>query len=168
MKLNRYITWGLSMFTFVLFISCASHQEMNLPQPGPTKNLPQPAPAENLPQIGTRQAALPVKTFRPPVLVSMIKKAENELGSGKPGTAFNTLERALGIDNQDPLIWHLMARAQLMQGNFLQAQTLAEKSNILAVHTPSLEKKNWAVIADALEKQGKIQKAAEAEKKARE
>lgn len=168
MTLKNCTVFCFYTFAIVFLFSCASRQEVNLPQPAPTRNLPQTMPSENLPQIGTRHAALPGKTSRPPVLTSMIKKAEKELRSENPAAAFNTLERALGIDNQDPLIWHLMARAQLMQENFDQADTLARKSNTLAVQAPSLKKKNWGIISEALEKQGKSLEAAEAYKKARE
>jgi predicted Zn-dependent protease len=157
MKLKYYPAWGF--FTIIFFFSCASHQDIKLPQPIPT---------ENLPQIGTRQAALSKKKSRPSIIVSLIRKAKKQILLEKPKAAFNTLERALGVDNQDPLVWHLMASAQLMQGNLQQAQFLAGKSNTLAVHIPSLKRKNWSIIADVLEKQGKIQEAKKARKKARE
>jgi len=64
------------------------------------------------------------------------------------------LEKALGINAQDPILWHLMARVQLIQGNFDQARQLAKKSNLLAVHNPSLKKKNLDIIARSRMLQG--------------
>ena len=106
--------------------------------------------------------AQPAKTTRPAVFDTMIAKAEKQLGRNDPTAAFQTLERALAIDGQAPLVWHLMAKARLSQGNFAQAQSLARKSNTLAGHRPDLKKKNWTVIAQALEKQGKTRAAADA------
>ena len=159
MKLKDYPVLLLYIFTVFFLFSCAGYQDVRLPEP---------ALSENLPQIGTRQAALPKIKTRPSILVTMIEKAENELRFKKFNAAFTTLERALGIDNRDPLVWHLMARARLMQGNLLQAEYLARKSNTLVGESLSLRKKNWALIAEVLEKQGRTQEAAEAQKKAQE
>lgn len=156
MKIKHIARFGLFLFTLIFFFSCAGYQ---------TGKSPHPFPAENLPQIGTRQAALAREKPRSSILVQMIKKAENQIRLNKPESAFNTLVRALDIDGQDSLVWHLMARTRLLQGNLEQAKALARKSNTLAVHTPSLKKKNWALIADVLQQQGRLQEAKEAREK---
>ena len=82
-------------------------------------------------------------------LTRMIRNAENQLKNRQPQLAFSTLEQALYIDGQDPLIWHLMARAQLDQGNIVQAVSLAKKSNSLAAAYPDVKDKNAALIRKA-------------------
>jgi Tfp pilus assembly protein PilF len=79
----------------------------------------------------------------------MIRNAENQLKKRQPQLAFSTLEQALYIDGQDPLVWHLMARAQLDQGNVVQAVSLAQKSNSLAAAYPDVKKKNAALLRQA-------------------
>jgi predicted Zn-dependent protease len=81
------------------------------------------------------------------IIITLTKKAEQEIRSKELDAAFATLEQAVGIDAQDPFLWHLMARVQLMQGHPDQAEQLAKKSNLLAVDNPSLEKKNGDIIA---------------------
>ncbi len=108
-----------------------------------------------------------VEKKRPQVLKSMIDRASTQIRQGKPAQAFQTLERALSIDGQDPLVWHLMAQAQQDQAQYGQAKSLAEKSNTLAGSDSSLKKKNWQIIAMALDKQGKFQEAEQAKLKAR-
>ncbi|MGD9826908.1 hypothetical protein [Desulfobacter sp.] len=94
-------------------------------------------------------AVRPVQRLRPKALTRMIKNAENQLSRRQPQLAFSTLEQALYIDGQDPLVWHLMAKAQLDQGNIVQAVSLAKKSNSLAAAYPEVKEKNAALIRKA-------------------
>lgn len=94
-------------------------------------------------------AVRPVQRPRPKALTRMIRNAENQLRRRQPQLAFSTLEQALYIDGQDPLVWHLMARAQLDQGNVVQAVSLAKKSDSLAAAYPDVKEKNAALIRKA-------------------
>ncbi|MCP3942776.1 MAG: tetratricopeptide repeat protein [Desulfobacteraceae bacterium] len=134
MKKNRYLLWAICLIIGFFLSGCASYKTQMLP-------------VENLPQIGTRQASIIKETPRSKILVDLIKRAEQQIDAKEPDAAFSTLERALGIDAQDPVLWHLMAQVQLMRGNFDQAEQLAKKSNLLAVRNPSLRKKNGDIIA---------------------
>lgn len=149
---------------FCCLISCADHRPAKpTAQPPPGHKSPaHPAP-ESLPTIGGRQTAS-VKT-RPAILENYIESARRQLRADRPAEAFRTLERALEIDGQDPMVWHLMARARLMQENPGQAAACARRSNALA--GPALQKKNWLVIGDALAAQGRTAEADAAYAKAR-
>lgn len=155
MKPNNTLFWCVILLVLLILSSCAKRQVASIPDTH--------LPPTNLPQIGTPSYKTPEKTQsevpRPGVVDTMIAKAKKELNQGQPMAAFQTLERALAIDGQDPLIWHLMAKARKMQGDFRQAESLARKSNTLARTNPGLTKKNWNLIADALEKQGHVQEA---------
>ncbi|PIE63247.1 MAG: hypothetical protein CSA25_01285 [Desulfobacter postgatei] len=94
-------------------------------------------------------AVRPVQRPRPKALTRMIRNAENQLKNRQAQRAFSTLEQALYIDGQDPLIWHLMARAQLDQGNVVQAISLAKKSNSLAAAYPEVKRKNANLLRKA-------------------
>jgi predicted small lipoprotein YifL len=94
-------------------------------------------------------AVRPVQRPRPKALTRMIANAENQLKKRQPQLAFSILEQALYIDGQDPLVWHLMARSQLDQGNVVQAVSLAQKSNSLAAAYPDVKKKNAALLRQA-------------------
>jgi len=172
--------WALGLMAILFLSSCAGLQEPRQSQVPRAENRPpivkeqtpvskeRPLPAANLPQIGTRQASISRERPRPDILVNLIKKAEQQIQSKELDPAYATLERALGIDAQDPLLWHLMAKVKLSQGNLQQAEHLAKKSNLLAAHTPSLQKKNWGIIARALDLQGRTREAEAAQKKAGE
>jgi len=152
MKAFSSIQW--TVFIIILFFtaSCADHRVASIPQ----THLP---PEIGSPSSNTVPAPHPRKKSRPPILDTLISKARKELNSGHPDAAFQTLERALNIDGQDPLVWHLMAKIRSMQGQYGQAESLARKSNTLSAGSPSLKKKNWRVIANALEKQGRSQES---------
>ncbi len=144
MKNNGFLVWTICLVTPFLLFACAGQKSR------------QTLPGDSLPQIGIRQAAVSKETPRLEILVHLIKKAEQQIDSKEPEAAFITLENALGIDAQDPVLWHLMARVQLMQGNLDQAEQLAKKSNLLAARNPSLEKKNWEIITRSRILRGKI------------
>ena len=90
-------------------------------------------------------AVRPVQRPRPKVLARMIRNAEKQLKNRQPQLAFSSLEQALYIDGQDPLVWHLMAKAQFDQGNVPQAVSLAKKSDSLAAAYPDVKEKNAAL-----------------------
>ncbi len=152
----RYVNlFVLATFALLILSSCADHRVASIPDTH--------LPPTHLPQIGTplpnASDKRPDAPQRSKAMDSMISKAKRQLDRERPGDAFQTLERALTIDGQDPMVWHLMAKAREMQGAFHQAESLARKSNTLAGKTPGLTKKNWRLIADVLEKQGDIQGA---------
>ncbi|SMC90004.1 hypothetical protein SAMN02746065_11461 [Desulfocicer vacuolatum DSM 3385] len=147
-------------FVIVLFFtaSCADHRVASIPQ----THLP---PEIGTPSSKTIPAGYHHKKSRPGIVESLIRTARKELHHGQPEAAFQTLERALNIDGQDSLVWHLMAKTRSVQGQYGQAESLARKSNTLSADNASLRKKNWRLIANALEKQGRIQEASLAKQK---
>jgi cytochrome c-type biogenesis protein CcmH/NrfG len=135
------LSWLLCpMFSLFLF-SCAGQ---------PSRTLP----AENLPQIGARQETLSLESPRPKIIIRLIKKAEQQIAATELDKAFTTLEQAVDIDAQDPFLWHLLAKIQLLQGNLHQAEQLARKSDLLAAHSPLIRGKNKEIITRVLELQG--------------
>lgn len=113
-------------------------QQKTTSQPATTKKS-SPAPKETTVK----------KSSRPAIVDTWISQAKTQLNQNKPAQAFSTLERALSVDGQDPVIWHYMAVARQMQGQHKQAESLARKSNSLAKGQNSLVKKNNDIIANA-------------------
>ncbi len=132
----------------VLFLcSCAKPQ---LPPMPDTYIPPTDVPTiGNTPQMPEIRPVPPPKPARPAVVDAMISKAKQHLNQNRPDAAFRTLERALAVDGYDPIIWHLMAKAQLEKGDFNQAKTLAGKSNTLAGDNTDLRELNRKIISQA-------------------
>ncbi|GAB6145743.1 tetratricopeptide repeat protein [Desulfocicer niacini] len=163
MKLFSSIRWIILLIILFFTASCADHRVVSIPRTHLPPEIGSPPPQtipESLPQMGKKKPLAPHEKRRPPILDTLIGKARKQLNLRRPEAAFQTLERALNVDGQDPLVWHLMAKARAMQGQYSQAESLARKSNSLSASSPSLKKKNWQVIANALEKQGRTQEAA--------
>lgn len=179
MKQNLFVRW-VTICSVLLFIpffmaSCAKNRISSIPQTHePPRQVPEigaPPPGKAIkkpvqPQPERHSLLVPPKEPRPAIVKTMIRKAEKQLFLHKPDTAFQTLERALAIDGRDPEVWHLMAKARLMNGQYRQAESLARKSNTLAGDDRSLKKKNWKIIIHALEEQGRMEEADQARAKA--
>ncbi len=129
-------------------VSCAQR-----PVPLPTTHLP----PENLPQVGSTYSPASMAHPRPAILETMISRARQQLSQNLPQEAFQTLERALAVDGRDPVVWHLMSRARLVQKEYAQAESLARKSNTLAGSNPSLMEKNRKIIAQVEKMHGQVQ-----------
>lgn len=106
-------------------------------------------PPNNLPGIGGQQPPSSMEKYRPVIVENMIAKAKKQLGQNRPEAAFQTLERALAIDGNDPMVWHLMAGIRMAQADYAQAESLAQKSNTLAAGDFLLKEKNRRIILDA-------------------
>lgn len=161
------------VFSLALFVlsACAPKRPVSMPQThmppesvpqigGPVTDQPTVQNQLNVPddskvldnkeeQNSLLTAVRPVQRPRPKALVRMIDNAEKQLRRRQPQLAFSTLEQALYIDGQDPLVWHLMARAQFEQGNISQAVSLVRKSDSLAAAYPEVKEKNSRLLRKA-------------------
>ena len=121
-----------------------------------------PAPA-----IRPRMAYLletPKENTGTAAVATLLRKAES---ADSPQAAAATLERALRIEPDNPLVWNRLAKVRLEQGRPEQAEATAMKSNALAADRPALWPENWGIIADARSRQGDDAGAAEARVKRR-
>jgi len=101
-------------------------------------------------------------------VVNLMDKAKEQMALENFDHAFATAERALRIDDANPLIWNLLAEIQLKRGNMVQAEQLAYKSNLLAKKDNILQAKNWRIIAETLYRRGKRTDADHAIRKAKQ
>ncbi|MFK5952426.1 MAG: hypothetical protein QM498_05150 [Desulfobacterium sp.] len=170
MKHIPSIQWIILLIILFFTASCAEHRVVSVPRTHPPAEIGKPPSKkmpETLPGVGKPKPLVPSEKSRPPILDTFIGQARKQLNRGQPEAAFQTLERALNVEGQDPLVWHFMAKTRIMQGQYGQAESLARKSNALSASNPSLRKKNWQMIANALEKQGQPREAALARQKSR-
>lgn len=153
------------VMALVVLSACAQKRAVSMPQSHlPPESVPeiggplmdQSTVPDDSAVVGNREdqspllsAVRPVQRPRPKALTRMIKNAKNQLKNRQPQLAFSTLEQALYIDGHDPLVWHLMARAQFDQGNVVQAVSLAKKSDSLAAAYPDVKEKNAALLRKA-------------------
>jgi tetratricopeptide (TPR) repeat protein len=93
-------------------------------------------------------------------------QAHAQAGAGEYIAAGATLERALRIEPDNPLLWVELGRVQLGEGNGAQAASMGRKALALATGDPAAQASAWRLIADSLHAQGRTPEALDAEQHA--
>lgn len=111
--------------------------------------------------------APPARQFRLGAAASaLVTQAHAQSGAGEYAAAGATLERAMRIEPDNPLLWVELGRVQLSEGNAAQAGSMARKALALATGDPSAQASAWRLTADSLHAQGRTEEAVEAEQRA--
>jgi len=97
-----------------------------------------------------------------PVVLAVLDEAETLAANGKTQHAIASLERGIRIKPKDPWLWHQLSVLKLRTREWLDAISIAEKSNSLAGSNDQLLIGNWLVIADANEALGNLAAAEKA------
>ena len=133
----------------------------------PAPGTPAPAPAGATPAPPERPYTPPPKQFRLSAASSaLVAQAHTQTAGGDFGQAAATLERALRIEPDNPLLWIELGRARLGENNPTQADAMGRKALALATGDPAAQSAAWHLIADAMRAQGRNEEAAEAEQHA--
>jgi len=114
-----------------------------------------------------RPAAPPPRQFRlSPAASALVAQAHHQAAGGDYGQAGATLERALRIEPDNPLVWIELGRVQLAENNATQADAMARKALALATGDATAQSSAWRLIADSLRARGRNGEAAQAEHRA--
>jgi tetratricopeptide (TPR) repeat protein len=123
-----------------LLAGCASG-----PAPSPT-----PSPSSTpVPETGTRPAQ-----SENVAIAGLMQNARTDVAAGRLSNAAATLERALRIEPRNPRLWRELALVRLKQGEYVQAESVAARSNSWAGTDNTLRAENWRLIAQAREARG--------------
>jgi Tfp pilus assembly protein PilF len=112
--------------------------------PGPS---PAPAPAPE-------PAAKPAPPSENVAVAGLMQNARNDVAAGRLSNAAATIERALRIEPRNPRLWRELALVRLKQGEYVQAESVAARSNSWAGNDNTLRAENWRLIAQAREARG--------------
>ncbi|MGO9804265.1 MAG: tetratricopeptide repeat protein [Steroidobacteraceae bacterium] len=141
-----------------------------LPAGGPAGATPGAAPTGSV-----QGAASPVPVQPPgapprprmgPAATALVGQAHTQAAGGEFAAAGATLERALRIEPDNPLLWVELGRLQLQQGNAGQADGMGRKALALASGDADAQAGAWTLIADSLRARGRNAEAADAERRA--
>ena len=77
-----------------------------------------------------------------------------------------TLERALRIEPNNPLLWLEYGELRMDEGNYAQAESMGRKAAALAVGDPRAQSNAWQLVADSLRARDKNSEAQQAAAKA--
>lgn len=140
------------------------------PQPGPgTPEQPEPdaGPAGEADRETPAPPAQPQREFRlSPASAALVRQAQAHSAAGDHALAVATLERALRIEPDNPLVWIELARVHQAEGNHARADGLGRKALALARGDGRAQAAAWNVIADSLRARGRNGEAADAERRA--
>jgi tetratricopeptide (TPR) repeat protein len=126
-------------------------------QPPPTApGLPPPAPSR-----------APPKQYRlGPASSALVAQAHKQMGGGDFGLAAATVERAMRIEPDNPLLWIELGRIRYTAGDYSQADSMGHKALALATGDVQAQASAWRLIADSLRSRRRNEEAAEADKRA--
>jgi Flp pilus assembly protein TadD len=97
---------------------------------------------------------------------ALVKQAHTQSAGGDFGSATATVERALRIEPDNPLLWIELGQVHLAEGNAPQAESMGRKAVALATGDPGAQAASWRLIGDALRARGRILDATEAYQRA--
>jgi tetratricopeptide (TPR) repeat protein len=126
-----------------------------------------PAPFEGAPSPPQPPVAPPPRQFvLGAAAAALIGQAHAQEQSRNFGIAAQTLERALGIEPHNPLVWIELGRENILAGNPAQAYGMGRKALYLATGDAHAQASAWELIAASLRAQGRNDEAYVAEEKA--
>jgi Flp pilus assembly protein TadD len=101
-----------------------------------------------------------------PAASALLAQAHAQATAGELVAAGATLERALRIEPDTPLLWVELGRVQLAEGNAAQADSMGRKALALASGDGQAQAAAWTLIAGSLRARGRDADAAQAEQHA--
>jgi hypothetical protein len=173
----------------VLAAAGCSLQPFNSQPPTPTRPAPQggsgpvisepPPVTSSLPPEPVIQGpapSIPVPRERPkvapatlsPASKALVTQAQTQRRKGDLPGAAGSLDRALRIEPNNPLLWIEMGQLRMDQRNYAQAESMGRKALSMAVGDDRTQSAAWQLIADSLQARGKNPQAQEALEKAQE
>ncbi|MHB1241727.1 MAG: tetratricopeptide repeat protein [Gammaproteobacteria bacterium] len=140
------MTWTrdgiLALVGALLLSACTGVTPVPGEAPRPTPTAPglrePPAPAPPAAALGRRAAVRAL-------VVDAARKAQ----AGALEAAAASLERALRIQPDDPVLWQGLAKLRLQQNNYSQAEQLARRSLLAAGNRTAVAAQAWRIIAAA-------------------
>lgn len=147
------------------------------PAPYPTPVPPPPAPTP--PQVETQPVAPPPEvgeaqplppTSREPELGAasraLVTQAQAQLATGNHAIASSSIERALRIEPDNPLLWIELGKVRQAEGNYVQAENMARRALALSVNAPRTQAAALQLLAESYRARGMNLEAREAETRA--
>ena len=109
---------------------------------------PSPAPVEQAPGAPPPSpvSAAPKESV---AVAGLMDSARADAAAGRLTNAAASLERALRIEPRNPRLWQELARVRLQQGDFVQAEQLAQRSNSWAGSDSALRAENARIVEQA-------------------
>jgi len=129
-------------------------------QPTPSTPTAPPPPGEAPPRPVPKQYRLG------PASTALVAQAHKQMTGGDFGLAAATIERAMRIEPENPLLWIELGRVRYTAGDYSQADSMGHKALALATGDVQAQASAWHLIADSLRSRRRNEEAATADSKA--
>jgi tetratricopeptide (TPR) repeat protein len=162
---RRLARCGLALLALFL-AACAARAPIPYTNPpGTASGNASPGGSQAAP--GERPSAPSGRPYRlGPAASALVAQAHTQASGGAFDAAGATLERALRIEPDNPLLWVELGRLQLQEGNAGQADGMGRKALALASGDPEAQASAWRLLADSLRARGRNPEAADADQRA--
>jgi hypothetical protein len=101
-----------------------------------------------------------------PAPAALLAQAHTQAAGGQYGPAAETVERALRIEPDNPLLWVELGQLRLRDGDAAEADGIGRKALALAAGDSQVQVTAWRLIAESLRARGRNPEAAEADRSA--
>lgn len=159
-------TFAVVLTTALLVAGCAtSHVSSEPPTSSPS--------AQPLPQASPQPLPLPTAPPPPPAVrenrlspatSSLVTQARAQVARGDLPAASSTIDRALRIEPNNPLLWIELGKLRLVESDAHQAEICGRKALALASGDRRAQSQAGRLLADALRAQQRNQEARDVEK----
>lgn len=95
-----------------------------------------------------------------------MSQAQTQMATKNYVVAASSIERALRIEPDNPLLWIELGKVRFAEGNYVQAENMARKAVSMSVNAPRAQSSAWSLIADSYRARGKNIEAQEAQARA--
>jgi hypothetical protein len=131
-------------------------------RPAPEDAIEAPAPV----QVPKERPRTPPATLSP-ASRALVSQAQAQRKKGDLPGASVSLERALRIEPNNPLLWIEMGRLRMDQRNYPQAESMGRKALSMAVGDDRTQAAAWQLIGDSYKARGKNPQAQAAYEKSK-
>jgi Tfp pilus assembly protein PilF len=167
---SQHLAFGVLMAALMLSgcVMRSGEERPAIPAPPPGQAIgsvrpPPPVPVQPPPAPPEAPSAPPPRQFHLGAASgALVTQAHAQARGGDFGQASATIERALRIEPENPLLWIELGRMRLGGGDAQQADAMGHKALSLATGDPSAQSSAWRLIADSLQALGRNSQAAEA------
>jgi tetratricopeptide (TPR) repeat protein len=148
----------------LLLSGCPAPAPRPSPLPSPVPGPPAAGAAPSVPAPGAPAPRPPPReNHLSPATRSLVAQARTLSAHGDFDGASSTLERALRIEPNNPLLWIELGRLRLAENDAHQAVGCGRKALALASGDPATQRQAGGLLADALRAEGHNQEAREIE-----
>lgn len=138
-------------------------EEIFQPDAEPVIEAPPPQVIQPTPKERPRRPAATLS----PASRALVTQAEAQRKKGDLPGASVTLDRAMRIEPNNPLLWIEMGRLRMDQRNYPQAESMGRKALAMSVGDDATQSAAWELIAQSLRARGRNAEAEEALNKSR-